>query len=823
MLMSFFMSRAAEPSVVYPVPREIALSGGMTRVNSTVIHLRDSSCGGGMWDKLPADVVGAYALRITSEKLEVWANDEDGLYYAKQTLSQLLSDEVSDADTAQRDPFPDMEIFEVAKLGKLRMGEVVDWPDVPHRGVVEGYYGAPWSAAARRSQFEFCGRNKMNIYIYAPKDDPFHHGEGCYKPYPPEKARELRDLVECARSNHVRFVWAVHPANTVRWQENDGKVQMDALCRKLEWMYELGVRDFAVLFDDTGGEIGKAQRQVQVANYIVENFIRKHPDVTQQLIVCPTGYNRSWAKEEDLRTLGRGLAPEVLVFWTGDTVVHDITMEGQQWVMEQLGRPTFVWWNWPCNDFKSNRLSMGRTYGLAQEPDMKRLLSGFVANPMEQAEASKVGLFSVADYTWNITRFDSQTSWEQAIARLYPQYSKEMQCFCEHNSYLLPNTHGYDREESVRSAHVAESFNKSLKEGKPDSVAADQLIREYGMMRECGLRLLSAGLAIGEEIKPWLESFVLTGELGGKAVRLCLAKNDDECVTSLGSMLETVARLRGIKRERWNGTGKTPVADVEVAAYALTPTMQTALHYVGKRAYASLCGGKVDELSSPAARETEAPFARHDIPHAPAFRVKQRDDGVELSRVMEVYSMQPGNFIEIVFPDPVRLDLVEVNLEDDEIAKWARLELITPDGERIHLQPVVAGSRLTLRNPSSQSVCAVRLVQTDDSPHQVALTQFRVALSGDEEKKIRRLLTDHDLATFVDCGEAAVDVHLPCPAGTKQVLVVGSAKSNIEGASLQRQEKNKSLHRFILSKPTKYIHLTAPQAADQWMSEVIFK
>ena len=137
--------------------------------------------------------------------------------------------------------------------------------------------------------------------------------------------------------------------------------------------------------------------------------------------------------------------------------------------------------------------------------------------------------------------------------------------------------------------------------------------------------------------------------------------------------------------------------------------------------------------------------------------------------------------------------------------------------------PVVAGSRLTLRNPSSQSVCAVRLVQTDDSPHQVVLTQFRVVLSGDEGKEIRRLLTDRDLATFVDCGEAAVDVHLPCPSGTKQVLVVGSAKCNIEGASLQPQEKDKNLRRFILSKPAKYIHLTAPQAAGQWMSEVIFK
>ena len=125
--------------------------------------------------------------------------------------------------------------------------------------------------------------------------DTYHHGQGCYTPYPDLKAAELRDLVSYARRNHVRFVWAIHPANTVRWNDNGGLNQLNGLCRKLQQMYDLGVRDFGVLVDDSSGEIGKAERQVQLSNYIMENFIRKHPDVNQTLIMCPTGYNRSWA------------------------------------------------------------------------------------------------------------------------------------------------------------------------------------------------------------------------------------------------------------------------------------------------------------------------------------------------------------------------------------------------------------------------------------------------------------------------------------------------------------------------------------------------
>ena len=147
----------------------------------------------------------------------------------------------------------------------------------------------------------------MNVYIYAPKDDPYHHGQGCYEPYPPEKAQEVRELVDCAHRNHVRFVWAIHPSNTVRWEVDEGRQQLEALCRKLENMYDLGVRDFGLLFDDTTGEIGHARRQVQLTNYILENFIRKHPDVNQTLIICPSGYNRSWARPDELHTLGEGL------------------------------------------------------------------------------------------------------------------------------------------------------------------------------------------------------------------------------------------------------------------------------------------------------------------------------------------------------------------------------------------------------------------------------------------------------------------------------------------------------------------------------------
>ena len=582
----------AEAVVIYPQPQHNGMRSVTTRVNDVQTIYRTPESKGGMWDRLP-DVPGGYAVDITPGKLTVYANDEDGRYYARQSIIQMLYN-VADATVAHNDVFADKSLREITRMGELPMGILVDWPDLPARGVVEGYYGAPWSFEARCSIFRFMGRNKMNTYIYAPKDDPYHHGMGCYQPYPAVKAAELKELVSYARQNHVRFVWAIHPANTVRWNQNGGKDQLDGLCRKLQQMYDLGVRDFGVLVDDSSGEIGKAERQVQLTNYILENFIRKHPDVNQTLIMCPTGYNRSWTNEKFLNTLGSGLDKSIPVMWTGDTVVHDITLSGQKWVNQHVQRPTFIWWNWPCNDFKRSRLSMGRTYGLDTDPDMKNQMSGFVANPMEHAEASKVGLFGVANYTWNIDQFESTTTWEAGMRRLYPRHREAMKVFCDHNSYLLPNGHGYFREESVAIADTAQRFIDSINNDAPDMKAGQLLQLEFDRMVSAARELKHtnnpvAGLC--QEIRPWLDQFELVG-VAGASIMTAFATKDEYLFHYFFDTVNALYDMRSTLRNEWSANGVRKVDDVEVAAYAMTPVLNAAFSYLNARVYAELSGQK---------------------------------------------------------------------------------------------------------------------------------------------------------------------------------------------------------------------------------------
>ena len=583
---------ASDMCTIYPTPQKSSLQEQFTPVIKLTVEHRTPQSKGGMWDQLP-NISGGYAIEVTPEgHVTVLHNDDAGWFYAKQTLSQMMVN-VAGSQDAHKDPFPHLNIRSMLQLGDITVGTVIDWPDLPYRGAVEGYYGIPWSFEGRMSQFRFYGRNKMNLYIYAPKDDPLHHGEGCYEPYPKGKAYELAALVRCAHENRVRFVWAIHPANTVDWSDNEGRTQLDGLCQKLEWMYEIGIRDFGVLVDDSFGEIGKPERQVQLCNYILENFIRKHPDVNQELIMCPTGYNKGWTNAEFLTTIGEGLLKDIHIMWTGNTVVHDITLEGQQWVNPLVKRPTFIWWNWPCNDFKPSRLSMGRTYGLDQDPDMKNQMSGFVANPMERSEASKVGLFGVANYTWNIQGFESDKTWKDGIARMYPTCASAMQTFCDHNSYLLPNGHGYFREESVNLGDLPNRFRESIVNGTPDEQLNNQMLVIFSSVASAAEKLRDTRDLgpLQSEIDPWIRAFYSIGMAGIDGVRALQTNSLHERIDIFFRMVEKLERIKRLRRNAWVDGKVEQVEDVQVGAFAITPSVTAAYNFLNASIYSELSGG----------------------------------------------------------------------------------------------------------------------------------------------------------------------------------------------------------------------------------------
>ena len=192
--------------------------------------------------KIPQQAEGYY-LKITPTEVVVAGRDESGLFYGLQAVEEI-----------QHLKLINSKYKEVVPLGEGSF-EIRDWPSVSCRGVIEGFYGNPWSHQDRLRQFDFYGKHRLNIYVYGPKDDPYHRAHW-RDPYPEAEAAKLRELVEAAHRNRVQFVWAIHPGGDIKWNRQDSL----AVVKKLNLMYDLGIRTFAVFFDDIGGEGARGEK-----------------------------------------------------------------------------------------------------------------------------------------------------------------------------------------------------------------------------------------------------------------------------------------------------------------------------------------------------------------------------------------------------------------------------------------------------------------------------------------------------------------------------------------------------------------------------------
>src|SRR6476620_7312672 len=130
------------------------------------------------------------------------------------------------------------------------------------RGIVEGFFGPPWSMAERKRLFAFGAARGMNTYLYAPKDDPYHRARW-RSPYPKELWRAMLRLIGAAQKRQIDFVYAFHPGAALCFTEDE---PVRILLRKAQRFYAAGVRTFAVLFDDIPSRLEHARDRRHFGN-----------------------------------------------------------------------------------------------------------------------------------------------------------------------------------------------------------------------------------------------------------------------------------------------------------------------------------------------------------------------------------------------------------------------------------------------------------------------------------------------------------------------------------------------------------------------------
>lgn len=269
-------------------------------------------------------------------------------------------------------------------------------------GVVEGFYGRPWTLEQRKHLFKRQNHLGLTTYLYAPKDD-IKHRSLWRELYNSEEMMILRALVESAKDNNVNFVYAISPGLDIVYSSEK---EMETLKKKLDQVKSTGCNSFAVLFDDIEVQMQAADKQkfksfataqVHIANTIFEDL---EPKV---FMFCPTEYCETRASpnldsSEYLNTIGENLKKEINIMWTGPTVISRyLTVEHLSRVGAVMRRKPLIWDNLHANDYDTKKIFMGPIKDRSVK--IKEYTSGLLTNPNGRYEANFVPIHSLSD--WN--------------------------------------------------------------------------------------------------------------------------------------------------------------------------------------------------------------------------------------------------------------------------------------------------------------------------------------------------------------------------------------------------------------------------------------
>ncbi|MDZ7825289.1 MAG: beta-N-acetylglucosaminidase domain-containing protein [Gammaproteobacteria bacterium] len=285
-------------------------------------------------------------------------------------------------------------------------------------GIIEAFYGPPWTNEERRTVIRTLGPLGFSFYHYAPKADP-QVREDWRKTWTDEQARALAGLRDESRSVGMTFGLGISPAGL---QRGFGDEDQRDLGRRLEQINEIGPGHLIVLFDDERGDLSNlAERQAGIMDFVAE---RAEVD---RLYCCPTYFSDDPLLDElfgqrppgYLEALGHLLDPAIRIYWTGPRICSDtLAADHLQDIIRRLGRKPALWDNYPVDD----RPDMIRHLHLRPFTDrligLETMITDHAANPALQAHLSLIPLLTLAPRFHVGPDRDAETAFREAAREI---------------------------------------------------------------------------------------------------------------------------------------------------------------------------------------------------------------------------------------------------------------------------------------------------------------------------------------------------------------------------------------------------------------------
>jgi hyaluronoglucosaminidase len=378
------------------------------------------------------------------------------------------------------------------------------------RGVVEGFYGAPWSHGARIDVLEYLATHELNAYVYAPKDDAKHRADWRVR-YDHGELAQFRELTAHCLQSGIAFGFAISPGLDITYESDADRA---ALIDKLRPLVDAGVTWVLLLLDDIPMSDNLAKRQGDLAAWLNTELHLLTPHA--RLTLCPTEYVGT-RPSPYLSELGAALPPDVDIMWTGPTVCSPtITADDAAGWTQAVGeRRVIVWDNFPVNDaLMTESLHLGPYTG--RDADLTDLVDGVLCNPMIQARASQVPLATAMDFLIDPDSYSADESWRRAIEEVGGAHASSLAVLCRacaDSPLRVP-------DQLDLAEHVDALEDELDGPGWIRAVAA--LALELRAARALPA-LLDPADELAAEVMPWAEAVRVNADAGLAALRLIQA------------------------------------------------------------------------------------------------------------------------------------------------------------------------------------------------------------------------------------------------------------------------------------------------------------
>jgi len=297
-------------------------------------------------------------------------------------------------------------------------------------GVIEGFYGPPWSHAERVVLFQWMQDWGLNTYMYAPKDDLKHRAQW-RELYSETESSELQAIIRATDQHQIGFFYALSPGLDITYSAT---ADQDQLKQKLAQVMALGARNFCLLFDDIPDQMHPADvrcwdslaaAQAAVTNDLYR-WVREHQPAARFLF-CPTPYCGRMARSEHggkdyLSILGRELHQEIDVFWTGQEIIsREITVPQTRDLAQLMQRKPLLWENLHANDYDGRRFFCGPYSGRPRE--ILQELGGVLCNPNCEFPLNFVPWRTLARFVHEQGAWEPHQAYLEALREWLPHFA----------------------------------------------------------------------------------------------------------------------------------------------------------------------------------------------------------------------------------------------------------------------------------------------------------------------------------------------------------------------------------------------------------------